>query len=155
MIEEKGKVVAVKGDLAWVETLRQSACDSCSAKSGCGHSALAKLGQKTNHLEASCDLDVMVGDQVVVGVPEDVMVKSSILAYLMPLITMIGFALMADAYFSNEGITALFAIAGLAAGFMLLRWHFRRNQHDQRYQPVVLRRDMSASMGSMEPPACR
>ena len=145
MIEEVGKVVAIEGNQAWVETLRQSACDTCSAKSGCGHSALAKLGQKTNHLQASCELSVSVGEQVVVGVPEDIMVKSSLMAYLMPLISMLVFALAADHYFANEGLTALCSALGLAAGFGYLRWHFARNKHDQRYQPVVLRRAVSAS----------
>ncbi len=140
MIEEVGKVVAIKGNLAWVETLRQSACDTCSAKAGCGHSALAKLGQKTNHLQASCPFNVEVGERVVVGVPEDIMLKSSVMAYLMPLLMMLVFALVVDHYASREAYTALAAVLGLALGFVFLRWHFSRHQHDQRYQPVVLRR---------------
>ena len=146
MIEEVGKVVAIEGNQAWVETLRQSACDSCSAKSGCGHSALAKLGQKTNHLQASCELSVSVGEQVVVGVPEDIMVKSSLLAYLMPLIFMLFFSLVADHYLASEGLVAMFGLMGLALGFGYLRWHFSRNRHDQRYQPVVLRKAVALNV---------
>jgi sigma-E factor negative regulatory protein RseC len=140
MIEETGKVVATDSGSAWVETSRQSACDSCSAKSGCGHSVLAKLGQHAVHMQASCDIDVSVGDQVVVGVPEDVMVKSSLLAYLMPLLSMMTFALVAESLWAADLLTALAGMAGLGIGFLMLRWHFHRNQHDQRYQPVVLRR---------------
>lgn len=124
----------------WVETLRQSACDSCSAKSGCGHSALAKLGQNSVHMQAHCDIDVTVGDQVVVGVPEDIMVKSSLLAYLMPLLVMMVGVLLADSLWGRDLLTALAGISGLVLGFVFLRWHFHRNQHDERYQPIVLRR---------------
>lgn len=143
MIEEMGKVVAVNGRRAWVETTRQSACDSCSAKSGCGHSVLAKLGQKSYHMEANCKFEVDVGEHVVVGVPEDVVVRSSFLAYLLPLLVMLGLSLLADHYTSNEAVTALFACLGLASGFVVLRWHFKRHEHDPRYQPVVLRRSAS------------
>ncbi len=139
MIEEVGKVVAVDDGSAWVETLRQSACDACSAKAGCGHSALAKLGQKTHHIRANCEYSVAVGDRVVVGVPEDIMVRSSILAYMLPLVLMIVLAVTADHYWSQEWLTVVAAGAGLVVGFGVLRWHFKRYQTDPRYQPVVLR----------------
>ena len=139
MIEEVGKVVAVNGEQAWVETIRQSACDACSAKSGCGHSTLAKLGQKSHHIQANCEVEVAVGDQVVVGVPEDIMIRSSMLAYLVPLIAMLILSIVADHLWANELLTAISAASGLGLGFMVLRWHFNRFEHDPRYQPVVLR----------------
>lgn len=144
MIEETGKVVALDGKTAWVETQRTSACDSCSAKSGCGHSALAKLGQKHVHMQAWSDLMLNIGDRVVVGVPEDVLMKSSLLAYLMPLLGMLGGALIADQLHAGDLITAVSGLVGLLSGFLVLRWHFHRNQHDTRYRPVVLRRVYSA-----------
>lgn len=140
MIEETGRVVARDPGYAWVETIRQSACDSCSAKSGCGHSALAKLGRDSIHMQALCDIDVSVGDQVVVGVPEDIMVKSSLLAYLMPLLLMLIGVLVADELWGQDLLTAASGLIGLGLGFAVLRWHFKRNRHDERYQPVVLRR---------------
>ena len=148
MIEELGKVVATQGPMAWIETQRSSACDACSAKSGCGHSALAKLGAKSVHMEARCDIEVSVGDQVVVGVPESVMVKSSLLAYLMPLVMMLVGALIADSMGASDDATALAAVLGLAFGFVVLRWHFKKNQHDSRYQPQVLRRVTSPLEGA-------
>lgn len=150
MIEETGKVVALEGRMAWVETLRTSACDSCSAKSGCGHSALAKLGQNHVHMQAHSDLILSVGDQVVIGVPEDVMVKSSLLAYLMPLLGMMAGALLVQQVQPGDLYTALGGFSGLLAGFLALRWHFHRNQHDKRYQPVVLRRLYSADASVCE-----
>ena len=40
MLIETGRVVALEGNTVWVETLRQSACGSCSARAGCGHGVL-------------------------------------------------------------------------------------------------------------------
>ena len=129
MIEETGKVVALDGKTAWVETQRTSACDSCSAKSGCGHSALSKLGQKHVHMQAWNELILDIGDLVVVGVPEDILMKSSVLAYLMPLLGMLGGALIADQLQAGDLLTAVSGLVGLLAGFLGLRWHFHRNQN--------------------------
>lgn len=140
MIEETGKVVAVEEGAVWVETIRQSACQSCSAKSGCGHSALSKLGRKAVHLRAGTHQHYTIGEEVVIGVPESVVVTSSVLAYLMPLVVALVFALPVDAWTGSDGLTALAGLLGLSAGFVALRLHFKRNQHDERYQPQVLRR---------------
>lgn len=140
MIEETGKVVAVEEGAVWVETIRVSSCQSCSARSGCGHSALSKLGRKTVHLRASTRQPYAIGDEVVIGVPESVVVTSSVLAYLMPLVVALVFSLTADAWHASDGMTAVAGMLGLALGFVGLRWHFRRSQHDERYQPQVLRR---------------
>ncbi len=140
MIEEQGKVVATEGDLVWVETCRQSACDSCASKAGCGHGALAKLGAKTVHMQALCEFDVAVGDQVVVGVPEQVLLRSSVLAYIMPLVTMMLAALLSEHWWQSDLVSGLAGVLGLAFGFLLLRWHFQKHRHDQYYQPMVLRR---------------
>ena len=147
MIEEQGRVVATEPGLVWVETQRQSACDSCESRTGCGHSVLARLGSKTVHLQALCDFNVEVADLVMVGVPEQVLLKSSFLAYLMPLITMLGAALIANSWWGSDAAVAGAAILGLASGFGLLGWHFKRHQHDQLYQPVVLKRLCGGAIG--------
>lgn len=140
MIEETGKVVAVEDGAVWVETIRESACHSCSAKSGCGHSALSKLGRQTVHMRAGTTQRYQVGEEVIIGVPETVVVTSSVLAYLMPLVVALVFAIPVDALTHSDGYTALAGLAGLSLGFVALRVHFKRNQHDERYQPQVLRR---------------
>ena len=145
MIEETGRVVAVEEGAVWVETIRQSACQSCSAKAGCGHSALSKLGRQTVHFRATANSRYAVGDDVVIGVPESLVVTSSLLAYLMPLVVALGLALTADHFTGSDGWAALAGMLGLAVGFAALRWYFRRNRLDDRYQPVVLRRAFAQS----------
>lgn len=140
MIEETGRVVAVEEGAVWVETIRKSTCQSCSAKAGCGESALSKLGRQSVHIRAGTTDHYVVGDEVVIGVPETLVVTSSLLAYLMPLILALAFAVPVDNLLHTDGWTALAALGGMGLGFALLRWHFKRNQHDERYEPKVLRR---------------
>ena len=49
MICEKGIVVAVEEDFAWVETRQNSACNACSAKAGCGQGTLNKMFSGRRH----------------------------------------------------------------------------------------------------------
>jgi len=148
MIEEIGKVVAVEDGAVWVETIRQSACQSCSARSGCGHSALSRLGRQAVHLRAGTTQRYDVGEEVVIGVPETVVVSSSLLAYLMPLVLALLLAIPVDTMTHSDGYTALAALLGLGLGLGALRLHFTRNQHDQRYEPQVLRRACGADSGN-------
>ncbi|MDX1694979.1 MAG: SoxR reducing system RseC family protein [Ketobacteraceae bacterium] len=140
MIEESGRVVAVEQGAVWVESIRQTACQSCAARNGCGQSALAKLGQQhKNHVRALNAFDLEVGDQVVIGVPEDVVLKGTLVAYLMPLVLMLVAAITADSFTSRDLWIALAGLSGLAVGFGLVRLHFLSVSRDKRYQPVVLR----------------
>ena len=141
MIEESGRVVAVEDGAVWVASIRQTACQSCAARKGCGQSALAKLGQQhKNHVRALNAFDLDVGDEVIIGVPEDVVMKGTLIAYLMPLVLMLVAAITADSFTQEDLWVALSGLAGLAVGFGLVRVHFHAVSRDRRYQPVVLRR---------------
>ena len=131
---------AVEEGAVWVESIRQTACQSCAARKGCGQSALAKMGQQhKNHVRALNAFDLDVGDQVVIGVPEDVVMKGTLVAYLMPLVLMLVAAITADNFTGNDLWVALAGMSGLAAGFGFVRLHFHSISRDRRYQPVVLR----------------
>ena len=115
MIEETGRVVAVEKDAVWVESIRRAACKSCAARKGCGQSALAKLGQqKKNHVKALNTLtNLHVGDSVVIGVPEDVVVRGTFIAYLMPLLLMLVAAVVAESLVSSDLIVSVSSMGGL------------------------------------------
>lgn len=138
MIEEHGRVVAVESGAVWVETLRQSACGSCAAQKGCGHSAIARMSEKPMHVRALTDLSLPVGTEVVIGIPEDILLKSSLIAYLMPLLLALTAALLVQAVNPADAWVALGGAAGLALGFAGVRWHAGRVRHDTRYHPQVL-----------------
>ena len=106
MIEETGIVLGVIGDWADVETRRQGACGSCSANGACGTSLLARyLGSKPLLLRAQNRAGAAPGDLVVVGVPEDGLVRASLAAYLVPLLGLILGGLAGPALFSSTSVT--------------------------------------------------
>lgn len=141
MIEESGRVVAVEPGVVWVESIRRTACESCAARNGCGQSAIAKLGQQhKNHVRAINNLSLEVGDEVVIGIPEDVFVKGTLVTYMMPLVFMLVAAVAADSANASDLWVTLSGVIGLAIGFLMVRVHFLKIRQDERYQPVVIRR---------------
>ena len=147
MIEEQATVVRIEGDDAWVETQRQSSCSACSASKGCGTSVLSNvLGKRINHVRVLNSIDVKPGDQVIIGVEEQSLVRGSIAVYLVPLVSMFSLALFADwfAKQQNWGQHDLAAIIGAVIGFGLgLSWlkrFSRKIYRDKHYQPVIIRK---------------
>ncbi|WP_288373165.1 SoxR reducing system RseC family protein, partial [uncultured Marinobacter sp.] len=117
MITETGKVVALKGDRAWVQTIRTSACQSCSARSGCGQRALASVsGGRANQILVANTVDARVGDEVVIGVDEQSVLTASLAVYGLPLVLMVLGSIGAYRWLGATDLVAITgALAGLAA----------------------------------------
>ena len=67
MIRETGTVVAIEDNGVWVETIQQSACQTCVAEKGCGQRLIAKVTGNTTAirvLPGLCNLAVILVDQV-------------------------------------------------------------------------------------------
>ena len=142
MIEEFGRVIAVKGDDVWIETISKTGCGKCSAETGCGQGFLAKFGVgKRNHIRIKSELALAVNDQVLIGLPEDVLIKSSLLVYGTPLLSFIFFVVIADNLLQlNEPGTIAFGLFGLAVGFLLAHVCSWLAKAAASYQPVILKK---------------
>ena len=95
MLTETGRVVAVEADGLWVETLRKSTCGSCTARSGCGHGLMNRLGEgRSSYIRvlpgegdiAACKID----DEVRIGIPEELLLRGSLMVYVLPLLGLLG-----------------------------------------------------------------
>ena len=140
MLEEIATVVAVRHGQLWVETESRSACSHCASTSSCTTSVISKLfGVKRNRLQLDNSLGARIGDQVVVGIPDDLLVQASFQAYLLPLLVMLSTAAAGDAMGLNEGLLSLLVLGGLATGFYLVRWFTHIKQSRQRFKPQLLR----------------
>jgi positive regulator of sigma E activity len=94
MIEERAEVVACEGRFAWVQTQRASTCGSCAANKGCGTATLAKvLGQRRTRVRVLNDARAVAGEQVVIGLSEQALVRGALAVYLVPLLGLLGGAL--------------------------------------------------------------
>jgi sigma-E factor negative regulatory protein RseC len=148
MIEQIATVVELEGDAAWVETQRHSACGACAMNKGCGAGLLAKAFRFSSpRLKVQHTQDVEVGDRVVIGVDEQALVRGSFAAYIMPILFMLGFALLGETFFTGmlttvapDVVGLLSGMVGLDAGLMWLKRHSQSIGDDRRYQPLILQK---------------
>ena len=137
MIHETGTVISVQGGEAWVQTIRESACQSCKARHGCGQKALAGLTSgQSRQIRVANTLQAKPGDQVTVAIEETALLKASLLVYAVPLLLMVIATVLAGMLLPGNDLAAtLCAGAGLAAG---LWWAGRQSRVGAaRWQPVM------------------
>ena len=142
---ETGIVVSVDSDSLVVETIQRSTCDSCQAATGCGQAVLTKMVKISTQIRvllgnySACK--VKVGQRVTIGIPENILVKGALLAYLLPLL----FALVGAQIFGagempmqQDIISVLGAFIGLMIGGWLVKlWHGRVGTEQDR-TPVLV-----------------
>ena len=139
MLEEVATVVKANPEHLWVETESRSSCSHCSS-SGCSTSTVAKLfGIKRNRLQLDNTLGAKAGQQVVIGIPDDLLVRASLWAYMMPLLTMVIATIAGNLSGVSEGIQGLLALAGLATGFTLVYRFTHNKTTQQQFKPRLLR----------------
>lgn len=151
MIEEDGQVVTVEEEgWAWVETRRPSACGTCAAGQGCGTSLLAGvLGRRKAPVRVINRIGAVAGDRVVIGISESSLVRGSLAIYAVPLLGLFAGALFGQLLSGGHAEYAdlaplLGGSAGFAAGLVWLRRFSRVTGRDDRYQPVLLRRQTAS-----------
>lgn len=152
MICESGRVVSIEGEWVWVETHQTTACQSCSAKSGCGQSLINSVFSGKRHYVKvavnSLKESVQLHDEVEIAIPEHAMLRGSFWLYLLPLLLLIAGAMAGDHLAGGQG--DLYQIIGAGAGFvvavLLVRGYSYLHRADPAYQPVLHRIVSSASV---------
>jgi sigma-E factor negative regulatory protein RseC len=139
MLTESATVVDARDGYLWVESQSRSGCSQC-ASSTCTTSVVAKLfGVRTNRLRLENTLDAKPGQRVEIGIPDELLVSASVWAYLVPLLLMFATAIVAQVLGLDQGTQSVMAMAGLAAGFYLVRLRTSGHQARRRFVPKLLR----------------
>lgn len=145
MLTESAKVIAIEDDGLWVETLKQSACNACSAKSGCGQHLLANYMRDMTYIKARFNSGNAqriwnLGDQVEIGVNENALVINALLVYLLPLAGMLSFAALGHAFKLPDLMVATGAFAGLFIAAWIIRkvYPFLRERSTHTLDVVVM-----------------
>jgi sigma-E factor negative regulatory protein RseC len=151
MLTEQGRVVAVDGDAVWVETLRSSACGSCSARSGCGHDLLNRVAAGSSRgivrarRAAGFATPLAVHDSVTLALPERRFLEAATTLYVVPLLCTLAMALGANAVAGAAGLTqggsdlavVVGAATGLVGGLALARYLGHQVRGGEGFQPQI------------------
>ena len=145
MLLETGRVVAVETDSVWVETIRKTTCGSCAAQKGCGHGLMNRISDGHRSLIRALPgelraQDCRIDDEVSISIPEEVILRGSLVVYILPLLIMLAGAAGGSILMpANADLgSALGAVAGFAVGFGLVRLHAHRHRDDSSLQPTLV-----------------
>jgi sigma-E factor negative regulatory protein RseC len=142
-MRELGTVVAIEERSLWVETSRQTACGSCSAQKGCGTSLLAKLFPNRQHfVRVLAQVDqissLQVGQEVTIEVSDSLIVKASLIMYLVPIALLLIGAAVGDTEGGSDGYAILGAVIGMTAGLTLVRLHAWTGRNNPDLHPIII-----------------
>ena len=137
MIEDIGKVVKIKGDQAFIEVERSSACAEC----GLQEAEEMTTGGKVV-FEAFNMIQAKVGDRVKVQVQTAAYMKATIYVYGIPVLLMVigaifGMYIAGALDRSSDAMSALLGIGGLLLGIFIL-FLLRKKGNAKKYVPVVV-----------------
>lgn len=151
MIEQTAKVVSIKQGYAWVLPAGAKDCGSCAAnKSGQAGKSCSSAGlfdffrPSAEKVYVANPLHAKPGDEVVIGMQGNALLIYSVFAYLLPLLSMIAFALLGKELFIALNLHAdagaiLAGICGLFSGLRIASWQAARVARSEDSQPVILR----------------
>jgi sigma-E factor negative regulatory protein RseC len=142
MIEQQATVIAVADGSALLEVQRQNSCSACQVGERCGTSVVAKLFGNGNatRLRVADPIGLAPGEQVVVGIHGPLLVRASLVAYLLPLLACIGAAGAAEQLALGDTLGVLGGLAGLLFGLWLAGLITGGTGAKARFRPLLLRR---------------
>ena len=139
MLEEIALVSKVVNNQIWIETKPQSGCSTCSS-SGCSSLVLAKLfTAKINTIQLNNHLNAKVGEKVVIGMSDKLLINAALRIYLLPLILMLTMTIISNQFGVSDGLQSLFALVALACGFIFVNKYSSGRSSQQRFKPELLR----------------
>ena len=122
-----GKVVAAENGVLEVCFERPEACAHCGQ---CG-------GQKAETF-VKIPGSAPVGRWIDVDMPEGQVLKASMLAYVMPLLMLLGGLALGSVIFENDLLKALPGIMCMGVSWLTLRWVEKRMKAKSVWQPRVV-----------------
>lgn len=138
VVEGLARVVAVDGQRVWLQADQPAACGSCATHTVCSGSHTPSQGS-WQVMQPEDGLDgtpLAAGDTVRVGVDRNALAHASLLAYALPLLTMLLAAVASQD--AGNAVAVAAAVVGLLGGAAVARVLARRWR--EALQPVLLGR---------------
>lgn len=144
MIEERAVILSLDNNSgissATLEIERKSACGLCGQTRGCGNSIWGKLfAHQSTAFKAQNHINAKVGQSVIVGINESALLKSALLLYILPLVTLFLGAILATKINPSDLSAMIGAVVGLVLGLIWVKGHTMSSRYFSLQQPVILR----------------
>ena len=142
MVEGIAQVVKIEGKTAWLVPEQGSSCGSCASATACGSKGIGTTASRLDNRRFRIDNDanLAVGERVVFGIRDNVLLKASITAYAIPLATLVLAGSLAQWIFGSDLITMAAMVVGLVIGLVISRMEAGRLHSRGDLAPLFLRR---------------
>ena len=132
MIEEQAVVIKASKERVTLEVVRSKPCGLCGQVRGCGNSIWGKIfSHQSGHIETRNDLNAKLGDVVILGIDETLMLKSSLMLYGVPLFFMFLGMVIANTFAKEkvEFYALVGAVTGLFLGVVMIKRIINEKMH--------------------------
>ena len=142
MVEGIAHVVKIDGKTAWLVPEQGTSCSSCASAAACGSRGIGTTASRLDNRRFRIDNDahLAVGERVVFGIRDNVLLKASITAYVIPLATLLLAASLAQWQFGSDLITMIATVVGLVIGLGISRVAAEHLHTKGDLAPLFLRR---------------
>jgi sigma-E factor negative regulatory protein RseC len=142
MVEGIAHVVKIDGNTVWLEPEQGSSCGSCASSSACGSKGIGTTASRLEgrRFRITNDARFAIGERVVFGIRENVLLKASITGYAIPLATLLLAASLAQWQFGSDLITMAATVVGLVIGLGISRVMAEHLHTRGDLAPLFLRR---------------
>jgi sigma-E factor negative regulatory protein RseC len=137
-MEEIGIVISAQGFMAKVLVQKRGVCESCPATGTC------KPSNEGMEIEALNPINARVGQTVKIVMKPQVYLKGTILVYGLPVIALIGGAILGknigEMYLKNVNsdiVAAIMGFAGLIITFIIIKIWGKKAETKEEYKPVI------------------
>lgn len=144
MIEEKAIVVELSSDEIVVESIVKSGCSGCQQIKSCGSGQIAQaFPQKKTRFSVQSTIPLNLGDHVVIGLSEKILLSAAWQVYMWPLVGLIiasvlGQYLVDTQIIPNELLALPIAFLGAYLGYFLAKIKQKDISKQSEWLPVIL-----------------
>jgi sigma-E factor negative regulatory protein RseC len=123
MLETRAVIVQVMGEDALVESRQSAGCGHCSKENGCSSSKLSQMFcSAPRQFKVKNPNCAKVGDEVEISMEDGVLLRSSVVMYVVPLSLMLSGSILGAHWSpdlaSRDGYAILGSLVGLLLGFL-------------------------------------
>lgn len=122
MLESRARIIERRGEAALVEVLEQAGCGACVPGKACGTTLLVRwLPHRPQRFEVANPIQAGLGDEVIVALEEDQLLRSAIAVFARALGLLLIGAVSGALVGGGDAMAAAGAAAGLAGAYLALR----------------------------------
>ncbi len=131
---DRGKVIRISGEFAFIEMELNESCSSCSNKGVC------MAGGRPAELKVENTGELKEGDIVEIDLAPKAKLTAGFLLFIFPIITIILFYYLAFSIYSTEKAGILGALTGLASGVAAVYGVNRTVSNNRYFKPRSIRK---------------